>query len=64
VNQSCPIWAAHVMRNYEECNDKNSILHMLIPMDGLWNGKCKMFVDKGLLSNLALQKYISEQDSE
>jgi hypothetical protein len=57
----CPVWSAHLIRNYDECNNKDSILHMLIPRDGIGNSKCRMFVDKGLLSNLALQKYKSDE---
>jgi len=35
-----------MLLNYEECNKKDSILHMLIPKEGIWNGKCKMFIEK------------------
>ena len=44
----CVVWLAHLDRNYDECNKKDSILHMLIPMskDGLSNLKCLMFVDR------------------
>lgn len=41
----CAVLSAHMARNYEECNNKASILHMLIPLteDGLFNEKCLMF---------------------
>jgi hypothetical protein len=44
-DQSCPIWAAHLMYNYDECNNDKSILHMLISMtkDGLYADECYFF---------------------
>jgi len=45
-NQNCPIWLAHLIHNYEDCNKKDSILHLLIPRNGIHNGDCKLFVDK------------------
>lgn len=44
----CAIWLAHMLHNYEECNKKDSILHLLIPRakDGPWNDQCRMFVEK------------------
>jgi hypothetical protein len=44
-DQNCPIWAAHLMHNYEECNKEDSILHMLIPRskDRLDNEECFFF---------------------
>jgi len=61
--EGCPIWMAHMIHNYDECNNKESILHMLIPIEdnGVGNKKCAMFVDRGLLSNLALQQFESSQ---
>ena len=40
----CAVWDAHLLYNYDECNNKKSILHYLIPRkaDG-FNDKCKMF---------------------
>lgn len=45
-NEDCPIWAAHLFYNYDECNNDKSILHMLIPRteDGLGNEECKLFI--------------------
>ena len=45
----CPVWAAHLLYNYELCNDTGpgrAILDMLIPPteDGLSNGQCAMFL--------------------
>lgn len=36
---------AHMLYNYDECNNEKSILHLLIPRteDGLGNQECKMF---------------------
>jgi hypothetical protein len=39
----CAVWEAHIIHNYNECNNKDSILHMLIPRDEHgYNQKCKM----------------------
>lgn len=58
--EGCPVWDAHLLYSYRDCNDESSILHMLIPRDGGRNSQCRMFVDKGLLSNLAIQKHLSD----
>lgn len=44
----CAVWLAHMLRNYEECNNDNSILHLLIPRskDHLSNEQCAMFLKK------------------
>ncbi len=44
---SCPVMLAHLIHNYDECNNKDSILHILIPRseDGLANEKCGMFIE-------------------
>ena len=44
----CAIWLAHLMHNYAECNNDNSILHLLIPRskEGCGNEQCKLFVEK------------------
>ena len=44
----CAVIAAHFARNYQECKNKDSILHMLIPRsaDGLSNEQCLMFVER------------------
>jgi len=41
-DDKCPIWLAHLLHNYDECNNDDSILHMLIPMtkDGLRATEC------------------------
>lgn len=43
--EGCAVWMAHLIHNYDECNKKDSILHMLIPRkkDGLGNEQCRMF---------------------
>ena len=41
----CPVIDAHVVHNYDECNNTDSILHMLIPRDESGeNGECLMFI--------------------
>jgi len=44
----CDVWLAHNLHNYTECNNKESILHLLIPRteDGLGNEQCRMFMEK------------------
>jgi hypothetical protein len=56
----CPVWGLHLTHNYAACNDDASPLHALIPREGMGNGRCTMFVDRGLLSNLAIQKFESD----
>jgi hypothetical protein len=41
----CVVWLAHLLHNYDECNNKDSILHLLIPRNGIVNEKCTMFVE-------------------
>lgn len=43
----CSIWSLHLRHNYEECNKKDSFLHVLIPRnkDG-FNDICTMFVER------------------
>lgn len=45
VNGGCIIWMMHLMENYDECNNPDSHLHMLIPRrkDGAGNEQCAMF---------------------
>jgi hypothetical protein len=50
VDKPCPIWMAHLLFAYEECNrDSNAhtMLDMLIPRtpDGLNNEQCVMFTE-------------------
>lgn len=44
----CAVLEAHMLHNYDECNNEGSILHMLIPRskDGLSNERCRMLIDK------------------
>jgi len=44
--EHCAVWLAHFLRNYAECNNENSILHLLIPLENGCNGKCKMFLER------------------
>lgn len=43
----CAVWLAHMLHNYDECNNEKSILHLLIPIskDGCANEQCKMFLE-------------------
>lgn len=53
-DESCPIWNAHLIHNYDECNREESILHMLIPRskDKLSNEACLLFIEKPASSDL------------
>lgn len=46
--ENCPVWFAHLLHNYDECNKDDSILHLLIPLtsDGLGNEQCLMFIER------------------
>ena len=46
VKQDCPVWLAHMLHNYDECNNEDSILHLLIPRKGITNGQCLMFLPR------------------
>lgn len=41
----CAVWLAHMIHNYDECNNPDSILHLLIPRteNRLGNEECAMF---------------------
>lgn len=59
----CAVLVAHMIHNYGECNRDYSILHILIPRsaDKLRNLRCRMFVERGLLSNMAIMKFETEK---
>ena len=43
----CPIWGAHLMWNYDECNKKDSVLHKMIPRDNNGeNMECIFFIKR------------------
>ena len=43
---NCAVLHAHELYNYDECNNENSILHLLIPRDKEgYNKKCKMYLE-------------------
>ena len=46
-NNDCAVLLAHLLYNYDDCNNEKSILHLLIPRrkDGLGNEQCKMFIE-------------------
>jgi hypothetical protein len=46
-DEYCAVMDAHQLYNYAECNNRNSILHILIPRDIQgYNEKCRMFLAK------------------
>jgi hypothetical protein len=54
----CPCWQAHETWNYDECNNKASLLHRMIPRtkDGLGNGPCFAFLPNDMLTVSGGQK--------
>jgi len=45
MNGDCPVWFLHLAYNGEE--DKRLMLDALIPRrEGIYNGRCRMFIDK------------------
>ena len=42
----CAVLLAHMLHNYDQCNDDDGSLHVLIPQskDGLGNLKCRMHI--------------------
>jgi hypothetical protein len=36
----------NLVKNYDECNVEGSVLHMLIPRDGVSNKQCLMFIER------------------
>jgi len=49
----CPVMLAHLLWNYDECNNEASVLHKMIPREGIGNGPCFAFVEaaKGAKEN-------------
>lgn len=42
----CAVMLAHFMRNYDDCNNDDSVLHILIPRKGIENERCTMFHER------------------
>ena len=40
--KNCAVLIAHLLHNYDECNNPDSILHEFIPYENGVNGKCLM----------------------
>ena len=50
----CPVWGAHLLYNYDavgkNANEElSTVLNMLIPRDGMHNGRCAMLVERDKL---------------
>ena len=72
--QGCAVMLAHNLYNYDHCNDKTSILHLLIPRSesGIGNEQCRMFYPKNeadpdlrtaMKADLEYQKWKRERDA-
>jgi hypothetical protein len=47
INEDCPVFLAHLVYNYDECNKPDSILHMLIPRNAKGNNEeCRLFIPR------------------
>lgn len=48
TNRMCSVMDAHMLYNYDDCNNDESILHILIPRTSnkLGNKRCMMFIEK------------------
>lgn len=46
--KGCAVWDLHLQHNYESCSNPivEAMLNTLIPKKGVFNGECKMFVEK------------------
>lgn len=45
-DRHCIVWFLHISRNYDECNNPDSALHVLIPRDENGNNEqCSMFIE-------------------
>lgn len=42
---ACMVWGLHLAMNYDEANNPDSPLHVLIPRDGINNLQCSMFYE-------------------
>lgn len=52
---NCAVWSAHLLKNYDECNNKDSILHILIPRNEKGeNEKCTMYIERRVEDELAM----------
>lgn len=51
-DEGCVVWNAHLLFNYDECNKPESILHMLIPREGIRNLQCRMFIASPAVGDL------------
>lgn len=47
LNNDCAVLLAHILYNYDDCNNDKSILHLLIHRteSGLGNKQCEMFIE-------------------
>lgn len=58
---NCPVMLAHILKNYEECNNEDSILNLLIPRDEEgFNKKCLMFIERAKCVTTSLPKHLKE----
>lgn len=47
IDNDCPVLALHGRHNYAECNNEDSMLHELIPLDNSFNNvQCTFFIER------------------
>ena len=45
AEHGCPVWMMQMEHNYSECNNKDSLLHKMIPrLESGFSGECVYFV--------------------
>lgn len=42
----CAVLELHLLHNYDDCNNRDSYLHYLIPRTENGNAQCRMFIKK------------------
>jgi len=43
---NCPVWMAHMLWAGDECDKLDSVLHKMIPRNGIKNEKCVFYQGK------------------
>jgi len=61
ADHGCPCWSIHLQYNYEECNNKDSILHKMIPIDEETGMNLKCIFYKGIPKLIEERNYAKQQ---
>ena len=65
LNNDCAVLLAHLLYNYDDCNNDKSILHLLIQRteSGLGNKQCEMFIE-AMPPNAVLSGWPGKDETE